>query len=209
MPETESLIYKTRSGDLKIYPNCGPDFFKNLVWDSGIGAFAHFSSIIQKTEVFERVVNNNGRVSLAIAGENTIAAYLTCWYPEKYERWSKLGDLMFELGAIEVSRNYRKLGLAGALIKALMSEPFIERKITYMNGFMWHWDVDGTGLTLLDYRRMLIDLLKEHGFKDYYTNEPNIALRPENVFMARIGAEVSEENQKLFSRLRFGIVDKN
>jgi acetoin utilization protein AcuA len=205
----EPLIHETPVSDLKIYPNCAPGFFKNLVWDSGIGAFAHYSSIIQKTDVFERVVNNNGRVALVIAGENTIVAYLACWYPEKYERWSKLGDLMFELGAIEVSRNYRKLGLARTLIKTLMAEIFIEHKIAYMNGFMWHWDIDGTGLTLLDYRRMLINLLKEHGFKDYYTNEPNIALRPENVFMARIGGEVSDEDQKRFSKLRFGIVDKN
>jgi acetoin utilization protein AcuA len=163
---TEPLIYKTDVGDLKIYPNCGPGLFKGLVWDSGLGAFAHYSSIIQKIDVFERVVNENGRVSLAIAGENTIVAYLACWYPEKYERWSKLGDLMLELGAIEVSRNYRKLGLAGALIKTLMAESFIEHKIAYMNGFMWHWDVDGAGLTFLEYRGMLISLLKERGFKD-------------------------------------------
>jgi acetoin utilization protein AcuA len=209
MLNPEPLIYKTRAGDLKIYPDCGPGFFKGLVWDAGLGAFAHYSSIIQKIDVFERVVNENGRVTLAIAGENAIVAYLVCWYPEKYDRWSKLDYLMFELGAIEVSRNYRKLGLARTLIKTLMAESFMDRKIAYMNGFMWHWDVDGAGLTLLEYRRMLIGLLKEHGFNDYYTNEPNIALRPENVFMARIGAEVSDEDQKRFSRLRFGIVDKN
>jgi len=55
----------------------------------------------------------------------------------------------------------------------------------------------------------MIRLLKGFGFQECYTNEPNIAMREENLFMVRMGSEVSEEDQKLFRNLRFGIVNRD
>jgi acetoin utilization protein AcuA len=40
---------------------------------------------------------------------------------------------------------------------------------------------------------------------EYQTNEPNICLKPENVFMGRIGKKVSLEGQNDFKWLRFGM----
>jgi acetoin utilization protein AcuA len=54
----------------------------------------------------------------------------------------------------------------------------------------------------------MLNLMKNHGFQEYYTNEPNIAIREENIFMARIGSRVSVEDQHRFRNLRFGIVSK-
>ncbi|MFH1115938.1 MAG: N-acetyltransferase [Pseudomonadota bacterium] len=192
-----------------IHLNCPPGFFAGLSLDSGLGRFSHYSSIIQKLEVFEKISSGEGgRVVLGVVEPRTVVAYTTCWYPEKSERWSKLGNLMYELGAIEVSRNFRHMGIAGNIVDLIMQEDFFEDKIAYINGFSWHWDLDGSGLTIVQYRNMMMQLLKKHGFKEYYTNEPNIALREENLFMARVGGRVSPEDQKLFRDLRFGIVKR-
>ncbi len=197
------------NGGISIHLNCPPGFFAELLLDSGLGHFSHYSSIIQKLEVFEKIsLGQGGRVVLGMVEPRTVVAYTTCWYPETSERWSKLGNLMYEMGAIEVSRNFRHMGIAQTIIDLIMQDDFFEDKIAYMNGFSWHWDLDGSGLTIVQYRNMMLQLLKKHGFKEHYTNEPNIALREENLFMARVGSRVSPEDQKRFRNLRFGIVNR-
>lgn len=194
--------------DISIHLNCPPGFFAGLSLDSGLGRFAHYSSIIQKLEAFDKISSSrDGRVALAIIEPRTVVAYAACWYPDETERWRKLGDLMYEMGAIEVSRNFRHMGIAQNIIDLIMGDDFFEEKIAYMNGFCWHWDLDGSRLTMVQYRNMMLQLLSKHGFKDHYTNEPNIALREENLFMARVGSRVSPEDLKRFRNLRFGIVD--
>jgi acetoin utilization protein AcuA len=158
--------------------------------------------------VFERIASKKGgRVSLALRDERIVVGYLACWFPEETERWSRSGELMYELGAIEVSRNFRKTRIASKMLDIALSDDSLKSKIMYMNGFSWHWDLDGTGLNKFEYRKLMLNLLKNYGFRDYYTNEPNVALREENLFMARIGSEVSEQDRKRFSHLRFGIYD--
>jgi acetoin utilization protein AcuA len=52
---------------------------------------------------------------------------------------------------------------------------------------------------------MMARLFEPFGFEEYQTNEPNICLKPENIFMARIGENVSKELQNQFKWLRFGM----
>ncbi|MEJ2037819.1 MAG: hypothetical protein P8X55_02655, partial [Desulfosarcinaceae bacterium] len=75
----------------------------------------------------------------------------------------------------------------------------------YMVGYMWTWDLDGTGLTAQQYRNILIRIFSAHGFQQYQTNEPNLCLKPENLFMGRVGSQVSEETRKAFKWLCYGI----
>ncbi|MBI4964631.1 MAG: N-acetyltransferase [Desulfomonile tiedjei] len=199
----------TSEGPISICGPCPPGCFKDLKLDAGLGTFAHYSSIIQKLEVFEKVaLSKDGRVALALIEGATVIGYVTCAYPGPEERWSKLGELMYELAAIEVSRNFRHMQIGQAMLGALFGDAFFEDKITYMNGFSWHWDLDGTGLTMSQYRQVMMRLVKGFGFQECYTNEPNIAMREENLFMARTGSRVSEDDQKRFRNLRFGIVNQ-
>ncbi|MGO9569561.1 MAG: N-acetyltransferase [Desulfomonilaceae bacterium] len=203
-------LIETPKGTITIYPRCASGFFSSLKLDAGLGNFSHYSSIIQKLEVFEKVSSSkDGKVGLALREDNIVVGYLACWYPDQAERWSKLGELMYEMGAVEVSRNFRHLQIAQKMISLILVDDFFEDKIAYMNGFSWHWDLDGSGLTMAEYRKMMMHLLKGHGFQEFYTNEPNIALREENIFMARIGSRVPAEQQQMFRNLRFGIVDRN
>lgn len=195
-----------REETVSIESRCPPGFFSGLELDSGLGRFAHYSSIIQKRDVFEKVAREkDGRVFLALARKTLIVGYAVCFYPGTDQRWSKLGELMYEMGALEVSRNWRKSRLAERIFGAIMQDDFFEDKIAYMNGFSWHWDLDGSRLSMLEYRKMMLGFLRTHGFQEVYTNEPNIALREENFFMARTGSRVSEEDKTRFRNLRFGI----
>jgi acetoin utilization protein AcuA len=201
---------ETPHGVVEIHPRRPPGTFSALRLDSGIGHFAHYSSIIQKLDVFDKIAaSQDGRVTLAVMNDEIVVGYVTGTYPDHGERWSKLGDLMYELSTIELSRNFRGSGLASKLVSAFIGDDFFEDRIAYMNGFSWHWDIDGSGLTLPQYRKLMIRLLKPFGFQECYTNEPNIAIREENVFMARIGSRVTEDAQKRFRNLRFGIVDRS
>ncbi|MFC1835397.1 N-acetyltransferase [Thermodesulfobacteriota bacterium] len=208
-PAGGAVLEKTERGTLTLLSRCPPKLFRSLNLDSGLGSFPHYRSIIDKPAVFEKLASKkDGRVAVVLLNDEAIVAYAACWYPEPGDRWNKLGDLMYEMGALEVSRNFRGLHLAKRIFDALMADDFFEDKIAYMNGFSWHWDLDGSGLTLGQYRKMMMKLLRRNGFGECYTNEPNIALREANFFMVRIGSRVSEENRGRFRNLRFGIVDR-
>ncbi len=207
--QKKTVIQETPQGTVVVYPRYPAGHFSRLQLDPGIGNFAHYSSIIQKLEVFDKVaLQAEGRVSLALLDDSIVIGYLACWYPEPTERWSKLNNLMYEMGAIEVSRNFREMRIAHTMVDLIVSDEFFEKKIAYMNGFSWHWDLDGSGLSKFEDRKMMLKFLKHWCFEEFYTNEPNIGLRQENLFMARIGSKVSEEDQKRFRDLRFGIRDR-
>jgi acetoin utilization protein AcuA len=57
----------------------------------------------------------------------------------------------------------------------------------------------------MEYRTMLLKLGSLHEFSEFKTNDPNVLLRPENLFMARIGAGISEEARKRFKQVRFNM----
>jgi acetoin utilization protein AcuA len=203
-----TITLETPGGPLTFRSLCPPGLFSRLELDQGLGSFPHYSSIIQKLAVFERIASGeDGNVILALLGERLVVGYAVCYYPEQRERWARLGKLMYEMGAIEVSRGYRHLHLAQRLAELSVDADFFEDKIAYMNGFSWHWDLDGTGFTMAQYRKMMVNLLKPYGFREYPTNEPNVAMREENVFLSRIGSRVSPRDQRRFRNLLFGIPD--
>lgn len=205
-PGGKTVAYETPRGALQIRSHCPPGFFNGLKLDDGLGRFSHYSSIIQKLEVFETIANREeGRVTLALMESIVVVGYCACWYPGPEDRWSALGELMYELAAIEVSRNFRGMQIARRLLEVTMDDDFFEDKIAYMTGFSWHWDLEGSGLNAIQYRKMMKQLYAPFGFREVYTNEPNVALRDENMMMIRVGSRVSPEDQRRFRYLRFGI----
>jgi acetoin utilization protein AcuA len=191
---------------ISIRDKCLPQFFPGLRFDSGMGISSDYLSVITQLETFQEIANEkNGQVALALEGDELVVAYIVCRHPDTEERWNKLGEVMYEMGAIEVSRNYRRRGIARQMIGRVLSDVFFEDKITFLSSFSWHWDLVGTGLTLARYRRMMVGLMEGYGFLEYYTNEPNVTIKEENIFMARMGSGVLQEDKKRFRNLRFGV----
>jgi acetoin utilization protein AcuA len=143
---------------------------------------------------------------LALAEQNHIIGYAVLAYPDPEERWVELGQgIMMEVTAIEVCRSWRSFKIASAILKMLVAYPQVEDKIVYMVGYSWTWDLSGVRKTAQLYRQMLINLFKPQGFKEYQTNEPNICLNSENLFMCRVGNNISQAIRDRFKWLRFGL----
>jgi acetoin utilization protein AcuA len=201
-----TAILQTAKGPVTIRTRCCPGSFVHLSMDAGLGHFPQYSSIIRKWESLDAIASSEGgRVTLALAESVLVVGYLTCWHPSDQDRWGSLGKLLYELAAIEVSRNYRRMGIARRMLEITLDDDFFADKIAFAKGLSWHWDFGATGLKAQPYRRMLIALCEGLGFREVHTNEPGIGLCVENFMLARIGPSVSPEDRKRFRFLRFGI----
>lgn len=134
--------------------------------------------------------------------ENEIIGYITFHEPDEYTRWIKHPRVL-EMGAIEVSEDWRRCRVAQNLLKFAFSNPELENYIVITMEFCWHWDVRETGLDIWDYQRMLSKLFGSVGLEKVPTDDPDILEHPANVLMARFGKNVSQEDRMLFEQMTF------
>lgn len=143
----------------------------------------------------------NGRVFIA-RYEQEVIGYVTFHHPDEYSRWSK-HPWVLELGAIEVSKQWRKYRVAQHLLKEAFSNNFVEDFIIITIEYCWHWDLRGSGLTTWDYQRMLTKLFSSVGLRKRATDDPDILEHPANVLMVRPGNNVPKEAIQRFEELTF------
>lgn len=206
LPPSNPALSPSNPDLLCIRPFCKPEEIRRYTFDGQFGMHAQYTSLYTKKESLENNTSQeNANVTLALEGEN-IVGFGVLNHPEEGDRWQEMvPGLMMEVKAIEICRRFRSNGIAGRILELLMNSPAVEDMIVYMVGYSWTWDLDGTAKSALAYRKMLIRLFEPFGFQEFQTNEPNICLKPENLFMARIGQRVSSENQNIFKWLRFGV----
>jgi acetoin utilization protein AcuA len=192
-------------GVIRIVGACPPSFLHTLQLDEGIGRFARYRSIISGIGTLKTVAAlPDANVTVALAPSGQIIGYVECSYPDAIEGWHKNEDgLCYELGAIEVSRHWRHLGIAKAMTSLIVSDPFIESKVFFLTGYCWHWDLDQTTLSAYAYRNMLVRLFRPFGFRVYLTTNPEITMSSANVLMARLGAKLKLEQIERFQKMLF------
>jgi acetoin utilization protein AcuA len=197
----------TPAGNLRIRCGCTSVEMKGYTFDQQFGTYAQFRSLYTKRETLEKIADHEGaNVVLALTEAGHIVGFGVLDYPEPNERWVRLGPKqMMEVKAIEVCRDWRGAHVADAILGMLLKHPLLEKMIAYMVGYSWTWDLDGTGKTAQEYRNILLRLFSTHEFVEMQTNEPNICLKPENLFMARVGKKLSDEIVQEFKWLRFGV----
>lgn len=126
--------------------------------------------------------------------ESTIVGYITFHYPE-FERWAQSGmPNLLELGAIEVSREWRGLGISVGLVQIPFDTDRMEDKIVISMECYWFWDLQGTDITAFEYRRLMENLMSKSGFETTQTDDPDICSHPANLLSVRIGSQVSEQD---------------
>jgi len=203
------ISWQTPHGSVAIRSRCTTQEIRTFIFDSQFGTHAHYKSLYTRRESLEKnAALPDADVTLALTDHNHIIGFGVLAYPEPGERWNMLGpQMMMEVKAIEVSRSWRSVGVAGNILKTMMSQSMIEDQIIYMVGYSWTWDLDGTGHSAQAYRRMLIRLFEPCGFQEYQTNEPNICLKPENLLLGRIGRNVTKEQRDNFKWLRFNVLN--
>ena len=201
------ISYETRHGDVRICSFCTSSMIRQYRLDGQFSTHAHYKSLYTKRDTLEEIAQQSDtNLVLALVGSDTIIGFGVLAYPDTAERWSDLGTgIMMEVKAIEVARSWRSEKIASSMLEMVLNHPLIEDKITYMVGYSWTWDLEETEKTAEQYRSMLIRLFEPQGFQSYKTNEPNICLRPENLFMCRIGKNISDAVLIRFKWLRFGL----
>lgn len=165
-----------------------------------------YTSIYTQKETFERFLKKGGCVTLALFDHHIIVGFAVLDHPDAHDRWARMDETgIMEIKAVEVLRKFRQQGIARQLLYQVLSDPKIEQRIIYLAAYAWTWDTVYSGLNIQSYRNMLIDLYADFGFIEYLTNESNICLKSENIFMARIGKKIPQKIREDFKWLRFGI----
>ena len=186
---------------------CSPEEIETYTFPDLFSKDNQSKSLYTKKESLIRdTVKPDANVVLALTSDNTIVGFGVLAYPDSGDRWQQLGaGAMMEVRVIEVARPWRSGHLASTILEFVLAHPRIENTIAYMVGYSWTWDLAGTGLTADEYRTVLIKLFSAFDFQALETNEPNICLRAENLFMCRLGENVPERTVEQFNWLRFGI----
>lgn len=204
---SRKIAKATRVGSVQIRSFCTPGDLDGFEFDSGFsGGRANKTLFTGRESLRQQAQQPDTNLVIAICGANQIIGFAILAFPEPGDRWADLGPgVMMEVKAIEVVQRFRSAGVAGDMLKLLLNHARIEDRIIYMVGFSWTWDLSGARMTATQYRQMLVRLFKPHGFEHYPTNEPNVCLKPENLFMCRIGQNVTGIIIDRFKWLRFGL----
>ena len=199
------FIISTDFGEVEITPQAGALDIEKLSMHPGIGEFSDYRSLITSTAALTAQAEAE-QATLALAShQEQIVGYAVLRPPQPGERWQEM-PIMRELFC-EVARSRRGGQIIKNLLSCLHHQPQQEEQILYLVGYSWHWDLSGSGKSVTQYRQSLIHLVQGLGYKEYPTNEPNVGLRTENLFMARLGANLDASHKRAFSRLLFGISD--
>ncbi|WP_280769939.1 GNAT family N-acetyltransferase [Salipaludibacillus daqingensis] len=170
-------------------------------FDEGLVAFRPPD---QQRKALLKVADLDESRIIIVKEANKIVGYAIYLYPDPLERWSEVNlDNLLELGAIEVSANYRGYQLAKTLLKVSMMDDAMEDYIIITTEYYWHWDLRGTGLSIWEYRDIMEKVMKTGGLEWYATDDPEICSHPANCLMARIGKRVGPDAVHEFNRIRF------
>ncbi|MCP4577686.1 MAG: hypothetical protein GY846_15545 [Deltaproteobacteria bacterium] len=199
----KQVEWSTRRGKVIVSSFCGADKIASLSFIEAYTKYAGYRSIVSKKETLIKAsLQPDTNITLAFTPDGEIIGFGILEYPHPGERWQRVGDrIMMEVSVIEIGRPWRSLGISGKILQLLVDHPLMEERIFYMVGYSWTWDLEG--ISAMDYGNMLIGIFSQQGFKTFQTNEPNIMMRPENLFMARIGNTISESIQRNFKEVRF------
>ncbi|WP_027090990.1 GNAT family N-acetyltransferase [Cohnella thermotolerans] len=194
-------IRQGRTGPIVVEGPVPPDRLKRYRMHPSLDSFRRppeqHAALVEIAELPE------GRIIAAVDGD-VIVGYVTFHYPDELERWSEGGmDDLIELGAIEVADEYRGLGLAKALIVTAFEDGQLDNAIVYTTEYYWHWDLEGSGLNVWEYRKMMENLMKNVGMVWFATDDPEICAHPANCLMVRIGKDVPLSSAEKFDRIRF------
>lgn len=144
-----------------------------------------------------------GRIVIART-KDTIVGYVTYLHADPLERWSEFNmEDLIVLGAIEVIPEYRGAAVASDLLKVSMMDDYMEKYIVISTEYYWHWDLNGTKLSIWNYRKVMEKMMAAGGLSPAPTDDPEIISHPANCLMVRIGKHVPMESVEQFDKLRF------
>lgn len=200
-PEGERIsqvkTLKTGAGTTFLRSCCSPRLIEGLRADEGLRAFARLPE--REHQLLMQLASQpENRITLAYTTTGSIVGQVTLAPLDAW--WQGIGN-GYEV-AVEVSRQWRKLGVARALLSLALEFETVEEYLIIGLGLSWHWDYEGLGMSRFHYREMIERLFAAHGFAEYLTSEPNIRMDLANILVARLGRRLGEEQMnRFFERL--------
>jgi acetoin utilization protein AcuA len=202
-PKKNTFELEIPEGSIHLENYCPTEKLEGLAVDEGIRMFSRHNPERQKKALVNVAKLEGGNIIAGIK-DGVLVSYIGLHHPSERERWGKPGyPWLFELGAIEVSRNYRELGLAGTMLDIGFDDPFYDDKVVLTTAFTWHWDLEGTGMDKMRYRELFLHLAAKHGFVEMGTDEPNVTMDSANLFLVRLGKEVSFSKYQAFASILY------
>lgn len=199
--EEKVTAYKTCKGTVFIKRKCSCKFINSHQMDEGIGTFFRFNEGCRERQrklFLDIAVHEDEEVLLAYT-EGLIIGGITVLHPGPEERWGKIGDpRIYEMGSIEVSTNWRGLGVARKMLEWLFTDGFYDDKIVYSMELAWHWDFKHTPMSKFEYRDMLLKLFQSVGFVQLDTDEPDVLMDSANMLTVRFGKDTDQELRDTF-----------
>lgn len=180
------------------------DTLSSLTMDPGLRAFRPPNR--QKEALLEICQLKFGSVIIA-ERNGEILGYVTFHPPDSFERWSQGPEEVLELGAIELSPVVRGMGVARRLLEVAFANPDMENFLVLATEYYWHWDLEGKGLHIWEYRELMRQLMGKVGMVVKDTDEEEIASHPANMLTVRYGKNVSKEAVMAFEALLFQRAD--
>ncbi len=192
---SRSKILATRKGQLLLRDFCPPSLVERLRADSGLKAFARLPE--REKQLLVGISRNPDCVlTLAHTPTGEIVGQVTI---APADAWWEGIDNIYEV-AIEVSSNWRGLGIARDLLAFALELDALEDMILFAIGLSWHWDTEDLDLSPYRYRELIARLFASQGFAEYQTTEPNVIMEPANILLARVGKRVDQRVASQFYR---------
>jgi GNAT superfamily N-acetyltransferase len=195
--ETPSRIktIETPRGPLLLRDFCPPSLVERLTPDSGLHAFARLPE--REHQLLISIAKNpDCALTLAHTPGGVIVGQVTLAFGDEW--WEDLENI-YEV-SIEVSSNWRGMGIARQLLAFSLELDTLEDMILFAMGLSWHWDFEGLGISLPRYRQLISHLFATQGFAEHDTTEPNISMEPNNILLVRVGKRVDEHTARRFHK---------
>jgi acetoin utilization deacetylase AcuC-like enzyme len=184
---------ETERGPILLRDWCPPSLVERLHPDEGLKAFARRAD--REQALLKRIASSPAsELVVAHTPEGLLIGQVSICTADDW--WEGIPDL-YEV-AIEISAEWRKLGLSKALLQFALEPDYFEEVILYALGFAWHWDLEGLGIGSTSYAQIIRRLFESVGFEKMAASEPNLHMDPANIFLARIGKNVSPETVAQF-----------
>ncbi len=206
MARRQEKSLDTPRGRVKLRARVSPEEIDALEMDQGMGMYTPpYSPPSLEKKALKRISREkDADIIVAVDPERRIVGFIAIGRPAEPDRWGKLGEKgLLEALAIEVSADWRCMGIANAMMRVGLEDPAFDQRIVMCTGFSWHWDMDGVGISKEDYRRVLLGYLAKAGFQYFQTDDPNVQLDPANFLTARVGRAVSPELLEAFADMLF------
>ena len=184
---SRSKTFETPAGPLLLRDFCPPSLVEHLRADSGLHAFARLPEREHQL-LLNLAKSPDCALSLAHTPTGVIVGQVTL---APGEDWWDGFENVYEV-TIEVSSNWRNLGIAQQLLAFALELDALEEMILFALGLSWHWDTEGLKMSVHRYRKLIAQLFGSQGFEEYATAEPDIHMEPGNILLVRIGKNVDQ-----------------